>query len=410
MLFDLSIRGHHPAYIRHLITYWHQHQSNQPLAIVVSPRFLDEHSDVVQLAEMATGANIKFYPITTEEVAYLGHRKSFRQRLFRSFREWELLLKYIKQLNVSYCIALYFDTCMLPAALGKRPPCKLAGIYFRPTFHYAKLSQNYQPSKSDRLQKIREIVILRLLDKKPNIAKILCLDKFAVADLNTMFRQTAAVALPDPIEIPSAPAESTSTQVQALKDTLGIDHHRTVFLLFGSLTNRKGIPQVLTAIQQLPEDLAQRLCVVLVGESNQAESINSTIAITCQQKPVQIVHHYDFVPEAKVPLYFALADVVLAPYQKHVGMSGILLLAAAAGKPVLSSNYGLMGELVRRYQLGLTVDSSQPRCIADALTQYLSQPSTTFCNPQKMQEFILENSADKFAQVVFQDVMVRDQI
>ncbi|ASC71321.1 Glycosyltransferase Type 1 [Halomicronema hongdechloris C2206] len=410
MLFDLSIRGHHPAYIRHLITYWRQHQPRQSLAIVVSPRFLDEHSDVVELVEREEKTKIQFHAITAEEAAHLGKRKSFRQRLLRSFREWDLLLKYIKKLNASYCITLYFDTCMLPAALGKHPACELAGIYFRPTFHYADLNQEHQASIADKLQKIREKVILKLLDKKPNIAKILCLDKFAVADLNKTFKQTHAMALPDPVEIHSGSPEFTNQRIQDMKAALGIDNHRKTFLLFGSLTHRKGIPQVLTALQQLPEDLAKKLCIALVGESNQAESINSNIEIICQQKPVQIVRYYDFVPEADVPIYFALADVVLAPYQKHVGMSGILLLAAAAGKPVLSSDYGLMGELVRRYQLGLTIDSSQPEHIADALTQYLSQPSTTFCNSEKMQEFVLENSADKFAQVVFQDVIVRDKI
>ena len=103
--------------------------------------------------------------------------------------------------------------------------------------------------------------------------------------------------------------------------------------------------------------------------------------------------------------YFQIADVVLAPYQRHVGMSGILLLAAAANKPVLCSNYGLMGEMVRRYHLGLTVDSSQPQEIAKGLIKFLeiSNP-LELCDPLPMQNWVKQNSASEFSRIIFEQV------
>jgi glycosyltransferase involved in cell wall biosynthesis len=97
-----------------------------------------------------------------------------------------------------------------------------------------------------------------------------------------------------------------------------------------------------------------------------------------------------------------MADVILAPYQRHVGMSGILLLAAAAQKPVLSSNYGLMGEIVRRYELGLTVDSTEPKEIAKGLTRFLVEDSDKLCDRAKMKSFAEQNSAEEFARVIFE--------
>jgi glycosyltransferase involved in cell wall biosynthesis len=119
-------------------------------------------------------------------------------------------------------------------------------------------------------------------------------------------------------------------------------------------------------------------------------------------QPIQIVECYDFVRDEDVSGYFELADIVLAPYQRHVGMSGILLLAAAAGKPVLSSNYGLMGELVRRYHLGLTVNSTILSEITEGLVRCLLEAPEGLGDRTKMRSFVEQNSAKHYASTIFQ--------
>jgi glycosyltransferase involved in cell wall biosynthesis len=94
----------------------------------------------------------------------------------------------------------------------------------------------------------------------------------------------------------------------------------------------------------------------------------------------------------------------LAPYQRHVGMSGILLLAAAAGKPVLSSDYGLMGELVRRYGLGITVDSTVPSEIAKGLMRCLTEPATVLVDLDRMESFAEQHSAERYAKTIFEQL------
>jgi hypothetical protein len=72
---------------------------------------------------------------------------------------------------------------------------------------------------------------------------------------------------------------------------------------------------------------------------------------------------------------------------------------------VLCSDYGLMGEMVRRHELGLTVDSTRPEEIAGVLTQFLqiSDPAD-LCNPKTMINFVKQNSAKEFARVIFDQV------
>jgi hypothetical protein len=46
----------------------------------------------------------------------------------------------------------------------------------------------------------------------------------------------------------------------------------------------------------------------------------------------------------------------MVPYQRHVGSSGVLIRAAQAGRPVIASDYGLVGAWTRKNQLGAAVN------------------------------------------------------
>lgn len=399
MLFDLSIFGHHPSYIQHFINYWTTQSSPGSLDIVVSPKFLQEHSDVVKLAAF-NQEEINFIAITQEEEANLKSRNSGINRNIRAFQEWKLFCKYAQSLKSTQGLIMYFDPYLLALAIGMKSPCSVSGIYFRPTFHYSSFS-NYTTSWSNSVQQWREKFILNRVLRHPQLKTLFCLDPFAVKHINK-FDSTSAVHLPDPVGLPN----QNKCQIASLKERLGINLGKKVFLLFGALNGRKGIYQLLEAIGLLPPVLCEQMCLVFVGEANPTDRalIKSKVAATCQAQPVQIIEHYEFVPEQDIQAYFQLADVVLAPYQRHVGMSGILLLAAAANKPVLSSNYGLMGEMVQRYQLGISVDSTLPEEIANSLQRCLEESLEEIGDRHQMQLFAEENSAQKFAQILFEYV------
>lgn len=402
MLFDLSVGGHHPTYIRYLIQYWHQEQRPEQLSIVVIPKFLTEHADVVELAKFYDSKKINFVAISSEEESLINSRKTRIQRAFRNFREWKILCKYATQLNVDHCLILYFDTCQQPLTLGLSSPCRFSGIYFRPTLHYSQLKNAQDRDHNKSSNWLEKLTVSRVLGH-PKLQTLFCLDPIAVKYLNHQFKTAAKVIhLPDPVE-PFPPSSLSSSEI---REHLGIQPNRKVFLLFGALTERKGVHQLLEAISQLPAQLCEQICLLLVGNltSRIETQFKSQIQAVCQAKPVQILGNYEYIPDSAIPNYFQVADVILAPYQRHVGMSGILLLAAAAEKPLLSSDYGLMGELVQRYELGLIVDSTQPGEIAKGLTQLMQSSLQSFCNPEKMKQFVQENSAQKFSEIIFNSI------
>jgi glycosyltransferase involved in cell wall biosynthesis len=396
MMFDLSVRGHHPSYIQYLIQYWDENTLPGRLDIVVSRRFVVEHADVLEYADRCSSKNIAFVTISAAEEALLSSRKSRLKRAFRFFQEWQILCRYAKALKATHCLVLYFDTYQIPLLFGLTAPCSFSGIYFRPTFHYDRLTQA-RSSEDNKFQKWREIFSISRVLKHPQLKMLFCLDPFAVDFVKERYNTDRICHLPDPI----LPILTERERSQSLKKALNIEEKRTVFLMFGSLTERKGIYQLLDAIASLSDEWCDRLCLLLVGESRISKQIDEQIAKISQIKPIQAIARYQFISDSEIPDYFQISDVILAPYQRHVGMSGILLWAATANKPILSSDYGLMGEMVTRYGLGLTVDSSSPEEIAQGLMECLSQPRSSLGDRAKMKQFVEHNSVNRFTQTIF---------
>ncbi|MBN3894910.1 MAG: glycosyltransferase [Nostoc sp. NOS(2021)] len=406
MLFDLATGGHHPSYISHLINYCCEAKLPINLDIVVSPKFIDEHSDVVKISLDRNSSQIRFIPITVEEYSDFISNHSLVKRIFR---EWNLYCKYARELKAEHCLLMYLDTLQLPIVLGKKSPCKFSGIYFRPTFHYKEFD-NYTFSRKDIFRQWRQKLLLSGVLNNPQFQCLFSLDPFAIKHIEKLHSQAKVFHLADPVRI----YKSEQYKIEQLRQKIRIDPDKKIFLLFGTLTNRKGIYQLLDAIQLLPSDICEKLCLLLVGSISSTDkiSIQSQIKKISQSLPVQIIIRDEFIAEENVHLYFQLADVILAPYQKHVGMSGILLLAAAAQKPVLSSNYGLMGQLVRHNRLGITVDSTSPQAIANGIIDFINdeQHQAIFFDLKMIDEFVEDNLAENFSHTLFKHIYAQINI
>lgn len=402
MLFELDTRGHHPGYVQHLVKYWCEQKLPGHLDVLVSQKFMQQHFNIVDIGLRCPQKTIKFVAITPEEEAMLFDsaklENSFTGRIQRAFQEWDLLRKYAVALGTTHCLIMYLDTILLRLALGTRFPCSFYGIYFRPIFHYKNFA-NYVPHRRERIWQLRDKVCLSRLLSYVNFKTLFCLDPFAVEHINKYYNYSRSVYLPDPVQIYTY----TESQVEELKTNLEIDSGRKVFILFGVLGRRKGIYQLLDAVQILPPNLAHKFCILLIGPIGleEKELLQTRIAEISQSLPVQIICRHEFVTDQEIQPYFQIADVVLAPYQRHIGMSAILVRAAAAQKPVLVSDFGLMGEMVRRYKLGLAVDSTVPSEITKGFERFMLESSETLCDYIKMKQFADQNTAEQYAKIIF---------
>nr|WP_262891251.1 glycosyltransferase [Spirosoma utsteinense] len=186
-----------------------------------------------------------------------------------------------------------------------------------------------------------------------------------------------------------------------LRNKLGIEPTRQVMLVFGQLDERKGLFTLVDALKRLSPDQQARWCLLLVGpvDDRIAPALATSLDTLTADTAVQLVRQHSFVSETAIQPYFSLSDLVITLYQRHIGMSAVLVRAAAAGKPVLSSDYGLMGQLVKTRQLGQVINAESPTAVADALVTFgqKSWPS----NLGAMTCFAEQNQASQYARTIF---------
>ena len=81
--------------------------------------------------------------------------------------------------------------------------------------------------------------------------------------------------------------------------------------------------------------------------------------------------HDEFVPDERVAQLFLDTELVVLPYLE-ASQSGILAMAAAFGKPVVVTDVGELGHVVRATGMGLVVPPSDPEGLSNAIVEILT--------------------------------------
>jgi hypothetical protein len=105
--------------------------------------------------------------------------------------------------------------------------------------------------------------------------------------------------------------------------------------------------------------LATEIKALLVGEFEQ---------IVAQKRIVILDRHLSI---EQLMLAIVAADLVCVPYPNHIGSASILIRAAAAKRPVLSSTFGWVGHVTSRFGLGWSCNVLQSGALAEALPSAL---------------------------------------
>jgi len=135
---------------------------------------------------------------------------------------------------------------------------------------------------------------------------------------------------------------------------------RKVFLLSGVLGERKGLTFTLDALLSLPESVLTSVTLALAGpivKNKDLDFVNQK-SIKLQEMGCRVVIENRFIDEREMSCWIDASDVVLIPYQNHIGMSAILVRATLAGKQIIGTDFGLIGELIKKYKLGSTYNGS----------------------------------------------------
>ncbi len=146
---------------------------------------------------------------------------------------------------------------------------------------------------------------------------------------------------------------------------LGLGPGRFVVLVYGGISARKGIAELLTAL-----DRFETAATVLIAGKQYDDVqlfLRGDVAVRLRTQG-RLIESNEFQSEEMEAHAFAAADAVWLGYTRgFYGSSGVLFQAASAGLPVLACDQGLIGWLTRRHNLGVTLDPMQASSVHEAV-------------------------------------------
>lgn len=137
-------------------------------------------------------------------------------------------------------------------------------------------------------------------------------------------------------------------------------------LFFGLVRAYKGLDLMLDALALVKDQLPE-LQLMVVGEFYEDEQkyVNQISNLGISDR---VVLKNEFVPDADVKYWFSAADMVVQPYRSAT-QSGVTQVAFHFLKPMLVTNVGGLGEIVRHGQMGYAVEPEAQQ-IAPALEDF----------------------------------------
>jgi glycosyltransferase involved in cell wall biosynthesis len=247
--------------------------------------------------------------------------------------------------------------------LGYRPPLCLFGkinaIYHRP--RPLDATQN-------TLGNVWKRQGMRVLLHQGFFTGILLLDPFLIeSSVETYGAYSRFVFIPDPWrdsdEDPVCPPELAGAHTGGIR-----------LLQYGVGDGRKGTELLVNALKQADKKVP--LTLIIAGVQKNAGLTGNLAGL---KKPHSFVLIDRFISGAEEKFLLQYADYLTIPYLSHYGSSNILSKAAQYAKPVIASDYHLIGRLVGDYGLGVLFKDNNVRALASALE---SLSATSSCSEQ----------------------------
>jgi glycosyltransferase involved in cell wall biosynthesis len=142
------------------------------------------------------------------------------------------------------------------------------------------------------------------------------------------------------------------------------EEERGTILFFGNIRQYKGLEFLIRAAPKVSESVPG-VRIIIAGEGD----FSPYAELIKDQRLFEI--HNSFIPDEKVAELFRRSEVVVLPYSKMSGQSGVLNIALAFNKPVVATDVGGISEVVKDGKTGLVVKPEDVNELAAALVRML---------------------------------------
>ncbi len=387
LVFEPEHRGHPLEWLQHLIRHGADAEPPIELTLAVAAELAAE---LQRAASRNPELCVRIIALPEAERAQSNHPSWPRAAMAR----WRTMRRLLRLTRADHGHFLTIDFMSLPLGLGLRLGRPVSGILFRPSVHYRRMTGD-RPSSGERLRDFRKDILYRRMLRHPELTTMFSLDPYFAGYAASEYGGAGTVTwLPDPVPPGFAPGHGESQLAASFPPG------RMAFLLFGVLTARKGVLTLLDSLARLPPDSASRVAVMAAGQVDPpiaGEVRRLTASLAGKNKALWFHLEDRYLSAGEIEALVSRADVVLAPYQRFVGSSGVLLWAAGRGKPVLVQDYGLLGRLAREHGLGLAVDTESPAGLAAGIEAMVRDGPDRYVDPRGMSAFAGARTAAIFA-------------
>jgi glycosyltransferase involved in cell wall biosynthesis len=144
------------------------------------------------------------------------------------------------------------------------------------------------------------------------------------------------------------------------------------FLLFGKIKPYKGADLAIAAMRRMPAEIRARSVLRIVGKP-----YIDVRPLTRAAAELGACVRLDFrhVPDAEIATLWEQTDVLLFPY-REIEMSGVLMAALAAARPIIASGIGGFRELLENGRTALLVPPDDADALSSAMHRLVSEPAT----------------------------------
>lgn len=144
--------------------------------------------------------------------------------------------------------------------------------------------------------------------------------------------------------------------------------HKLILLFVGRLVETKGVAYLLKAYALLSEDLRVRTELWIIGDGEEIERLK---LLAIKYRISDKVFFLGKLPNDKLPDYYAAADIFVSPSMIE-GQGVTFLEALASGVPIICSNVGGIGEIIKHGETGLFVSPNDVDELSEAINRLIT--------------------------------------
>ncbi|MBW9223588.1 glycosyltransferase family 4 protein [Methanothermococcus sp. SCGC AD-155-E23] len=161
-----------------------------------------------------------------------------------------------------------------------------------------------------------------------------------------------------------------SVSEEDARKILNIPKNAKVLLFFGYVRKYKGLMYLIKAMPKIIEKIPEAY-LLIAGEfwDSKEKYINEIKRLKIENN-VKVIDRY--IPDEEVGVYFSAADVVVLPYISAT-QSGVVQIAYALNKPVITTNVGGLPDVVENNKTGFILEAKNPEKLAEAVIKYFKE-------------------------------------